>query len=415
MFLLIKLIKESYLFAYTAIISNKVRTLLSLLGITIGIFSVISVLSVFDSLERSIRNSFNDLGSNVIFIQKWPWMMGGGDYPWWKYMNRPEPTMYEMEEIIKRSNTAEAASFMFSFSRQLSFRNNTYDDVGIIAVSHDYERVMPVDIQEGRYFTRTESQNGRNVVIIGAKIAEELFPDSDPLGQTVKIGGNRANIIGILKRQGEGAFGNSNDEQVIVPVNFARAFVNMRNSGTTIVTKAAANVSNTQLMDELTGIMRSLRKLKPGEENDFALNEVSVINQGLQAFFNGLAIIGWIIGAFSLLVGGFGIANIMFVSVRERTNIIGIQKAIGAKNYFILLEFLFEAVFLSLLGGIIGLLLIYSGMIAFGHAMPFPLILSQSNILLGLIISTVIGLISGFVPAWVAARLDPVEAIRFGY
>ncbi|HPE35227.1 MAG TPA: ABC transporter permease [Bacteroidales bacterium] len=415
MFLLIKLIKESYLFAYTAIISNKVRTLLSLLGITIGIFSVISVLSVFDSLERSIRNSFNDLGSNVIFIQKWPWMMGSGDYPWWKYMNRPEPTMYEMEEIIKRSNTAEAASFMFSFSRQLSFRNNTYDDVGIIAVSHDYERVMPVDIQEGRYFTRTESQNGRNVVIIGAKIAEELFPDSDPLGQTVKIGGNRANIIGILKRQGEGAFGNSNDEQVIVPVNFARAFVNMRNSGTTIVTKAAANVSNTQLMDELTGIMRSLRKLKPGEENDFALNEVSVINQGLQAFFNGLAIIGWIIGAFSLLVGGFGIANIMFVSVRERTNIIGIQKAIGAKNYFILLEFLFEAVFLSLLGGIIGLLLIYSGMIAFGHAMPFPLILSQSNILLGLIISTVIGLISGFVPAWVAARLDPVEAIRFGY
>lgn len=415
MFLLIKLIKESYLFAYTAIISNKVRTLLSLLGITIGIFSVISVLSVFDSLERSIRNSFNDLGSNVIFIQKWPWMMGGGDYPWWKYMNRPEPTMYEMEEIIKRSNTAEAASFMFSFSRQLSFRNNTYDDVGIIAVSHDYERVMPVDIQEGRYFTRTESQNGRNVVIIGAKIAEELFPDSDPLGQTIKIGGNRANIIGILKRQGEGAFGNSNDEQVIVPVNFARAFVNMRNSGTTIVTKAAANVSNTQLMDELTGIMRSLRKLKPGEENDFALNEVSVINQGLQAFFNGLAIIGWIIGAFSLLVGGFGIANIMFVSVRERTNIIGIQKAIGAKNYFILLEFLFEAVFLSLLGGIIGLLLIYSGMIAFGHAMPFPLILSQSNILLGLIISTVIGLISGFVPAWVAARLDPVEAIRFGY
>jgi len=178
--------------------------------------------------------------------------------------------------------------------------------------------------------------------------------------------------------------------------------------------KARENISNQELIDELTGIMRSLRKIKPGAENNFALNEVSVINQGLQAFFSGISIIGWIIGGFSLLVGGFGIANIMFVSVRERTNIIGIQKAIGAKKYFILLEFLFEAVFLSILGGIVGLLLVYILTVALQTSFSFPLILTQKNIVIGIGISTVIGLISGFVPAWVASRLDPVEAIRFG-
>jgi putative ABC transport system permease protein len=415
MFLLLKLIRESYLFALNAIVVNKVRTFLSLLGITIGIFSVISVFSVFDSLERSIRDSLDDLGSNVLFIQKWPWMMGGGDYPWWRYMNRPEASMDEMEEIQRRSNTTDAAAFMFSFRRSVTFRNSTYNEVGVMAVSHDYEKVQLVDIREGRYFTRLESQGGRNVVIIGAKIAEELFPGIDPLSQTIKISGHKASVIGILKLQGDGAFGNSNDEMVIIPANFARNFVNSRYMGTTIMVKSKSGVSSTQLVDEMTGIMRSLRKLKPGEESNFALNEVSVINQGLQAFFSGLGLIGWIIGGFSLLVGGFGIANIMFVSVRERTNIIGIQKAIGAKNYFILLQFLFEAVFLSLLGGIIGLLLIFVGILLFQDAMNFPLILTQKNILLGLVISTIIGLISGFIPAWVASRLDPVEAIRFGY
>ena len=414
MILLLKLIRESYLFAFQAIIVNKVRTLLSLSGITIGIFSVISVLSVFDSLETSIRSSLSELGSNVLFIQKWPWAMGGGNYPWWKYINRPEPSYEEMEEIERRSNAADAVTFMFENQRTVKHLNNSYENVSIMSVSHGYDRVMPLNIREGRYFTRVESLAGRNVAIIGAEIADNLFPDSYPLGQSIKVFGNKATVIGVLAEQGEGTFGNSTDEQVYLPVNFARNFVNLRNVGTTIMVKARPNISNQQLKDELTGIMRSLRKTRPGDENDFALNEVSVINQGLQSFFSGLAAIGWIIGAFSLLVGGFGIANIMFVSVRERTNIIGIQKAIGAKNYFILLQFLFEAVFLSLMGGIIGLILIYIGILIFKNSLPFELMLSQQNILIGLGISTAIGLISGFVPAWVASRLDPVEAIRFG-
>lgn len=413
MFLLFKLIRESFIFAFQAIIVNKLRTILSLSGITIGIFSVISVLTVFDSLERSIRDSLSDLGNNVLFIQKWPWMMGG-EYPWWRYVNRPETTLDEMEELIKRSNAAEAATFMFNTQSTAKYLNNSYDNVSVVAISHDYDKVLSVDIRDGRYFTRVESIAGRNVVIIGSEIAETLYPDLNPLGKSIKIFGNKSTIIGVLASQGEGTFGNSTDEQVLMPVNYVRNFVNMRNIGTSIMVKALPNVSNQQLKDEITGVMRSLRKLKPGQEDNFAINEVSVINQGLQSFFSGLAAIGWIIGGFSLLVGGFGIANIMFVSVRERTNIIGIQKAIGAKKYFILLEFLFEAVFLSLIGGIVGLLLIYIGTLLLKGAMPFALILSQGNILIGIVISTIIGLGSGIIPAWVASRLDPVEAIRFG-
>lgn len=414
MFLLIKLIRESYLFAFQAIMVNKLRTVLSLSGITIGIFSVISVLSVFDSLEKSIRDSLSDLGSNVIFIQKWPWGSMGGEYPWWKYVNRPEATLEEMQELQKRAVSAESVTFTFGTNRTVKHLNSSFDNVNIVAISHDYDRVMPLNIREGRYFTRTESLAGRNVGIIGSEIAENLFSNSSPIGQSIKVFGSKVVVIGVLVSQGEGTFGNSTDEQVYLPVNLARNFINVRNTGTTIMVKGRPEISVQQLKDELTGVMRSLRKLKPGEEDNFAINEVSVINQNLQSFFSGLALIGWIIGAFSLLVGGFGIANIMFVSVRERTNIIGIQKALGAKKYFILLEFLFEAVFLSLLGGLVGLLLIYIGTLIFSSALPFPLILSQENMFVGIGIATLIGLISGFIPAWVASRLDPVEAIRFG-
>jgi putative ABC transport system permease protein len=414
MFLLLKLIRESYLFAFQAIIANKLRTLLSLSGITIGIFSVISVFTVFDSLEKSIRDSLSDLGSNIIFVQKWPWGTMGGEYPWWKYLNRPEATLDELEDIQRRANAVEAAAFMFGSNRTVKRLNNSIKNVQITAISHDYEKVMPLDIQSGRYFTHTESQAGRNVAIIGSEIAENLFPGADPIGRDMKVFGSKLVVIGVLSSQGEGTFGNSTDEQVFVPVNFARNYYNIRNIGTTIMVKGWSEVSNEQLKDELTGIMRSLRKQKPGEENNFALNEVSAIDQNLQVFFSGLRLIGFIIGGFSLLVGAFGIANIMFVSVRERTNIIGIQKAIGAKKYFILLEFLFEAVFLSLIGGIAGLILIFLGTLLLKNALPFPLILSQGNVIFGLAISTFIGLLAGIIPAWFASRLDPVEAIRFG-
>jgi len=412
--LFFKLVGESFIFAISAIVVNKTRTILTLLGITIGIFCIISVFTVFDSIERTIRTSVESLGSNVVFVQKWPWAMGGRDYPWWKYMRRPEPKIHELDELVRRSQTTEAAAFFVGATREVSYLASTMEGASIVGVSHDYDAVFPVEIVNGRYFTHGESASGRNVAIIGDDIRKNLFGDLEPVGRQVMVWGRKLEVIGVLKRQGQNTFGGSSDNQVLVPVNFARSFIdlNSNNVGTTIVVKAMPNVSNEEMKDELTGLMRSVRRLKPAAEDDFSINETSLITQGFESLFNVISVVGWIIGGFSLLVGGFGIANIMFVSVKERTGIIGIQKSVGAKNFVVLFQFLFEAIFLSVFGGIIGLIIIFIGTLVFSYALDMDLVLTASNIFLGVFVSAIIGLLSGFIPAWSASRLDPVEAMR---
>ncbi|NQV03242.1 MAG: ABC transporter permease [Bacteroidia bacterium] len=411
MFLILRLLRESYIFAFQAIIVNKIRTLLSLLGITIGIFCIISVFTIFDSMEIAIRSNIDSLGTNVLFVQKWPWAMGG-DYPWWKYYQRPEASLDDMHEIQKRSTLSQVSAFMIGVTKTVKYQNNYMEGVTILGVSQDFDRVLPFEINDGRYFSSLESTAGKNVAIIGSTIAENLLPGMEPIGRRITVMGRKVDVIGQINKEGEDMFGNSNDDNVLLPINYFRTLVDIRDMNATIIVKARPLVSNDELRDELTGVMRSVRKLKPSADDNFAINETSVITQGFDSLFKTIAIVGWIIGGFSLLVGGFGIANIMFVSVKERTGIIGIQKALGAKNYFILFQFLFEAIFLSLIGGIIGLLIVYILTLIVSHAFDFDLILTAANIWLGIGVSAAIGLISGIVPAFTASRLDPVDAMR---
>lgn len=406
------LFKESIIFATNALTTNKLRTFLSLLGITIGIFAIIIVFTILDSFESNLRKSVKSLGDDVIFVQKWPWTFGP-DYPWWKYINRPVPQYPELDAIMRKCDGAQAAAFSVSSQVTLKHLSSSIENVSMTAASHDYNQVKNFEIADGRYFTELESAAGRPVVIIGDMLATTLFPMQSAVGQLIKLNGNRVMVVGVFKKEGESILGNSMDKEVLLPVNYARNLVDLKNENMdqVIMLRAKPGVSNSELIDELTGIMRSVHKLHPREDDDFALNQTSLISNQFDSLFGVVGIVGWVIGGFSILVGGFGIANIMFVSVKERTHIIGIQKSLGAKNLFVLSQFLFEAIFLSLIGGAIGLLLVYLiTLIAGGFDMEITL--SRSNIILGLTISILIGIVSGFVPAYGASQLDPVEAIR---
>jgi len=412
--LFLALIKESFFFAWSALNASRLRTFLSLLGITIGIFSIITVFTIVDSLEHNLKTGIQELGDNVVYIHKWPWEFKE-DFPWWKYMNRPVPTVKEFERLNGKVNTAQAMAFHVAGRKPVKYKSNTIDNVTITGGSYEYDRITNFDIAEGRYFTESESNAGRNTCLIGSTIAEALFLNGEiPLGKNIKIGGIKLQVIGVFKKQGESLLGNSTDAQILVPVNFIRNHVDIRseNLDPYIAVKAKDGIANDQMKDELRGLMRGLRQLSPETEDDFALNETKVISQGFDGLFSVVGLAGWIIGGFSILVGGFGIANIMFVSVKERTSLIGIQKSLGAKNYFILMQFLFESVFLSLIGGLMGLLLIWLLTLAIGDSVGMDIFLSQSNVILGVTISFLIGIISGFVPAYSASQLDPVEAIR---
>ena len=336
----------------------------------------------------------------------------GGDYPWWKYYQRPEPTMKDLREIQKRSVAAEGAALFIEVRRNVNYLSNRVEGVDVLAITHDFGKIMPMEISNGRYFTPIESNSGKNVILLGSEIAENLFNTLDPVGRKVKVFNQKLEVIGVLKKEGEDLFGNTSDEQVIIPMNYARTVLDVKNMSTTIIVRAKPFVSNAELIDELTGIVRSIHKLKPSAESDFAINETDIITQQFDQLFGVIALVGWIIGGFSLIVGGFGIANIMFVTVRERTNIIGIQKSLGAKNFFILIQFLFEAIFLSLIGGSVGLILVFAGSYVATNVLGFEIILTWNKIIIGIVTSSVIGLIAGYIPALMASRLDPVEAMR---
>ena len=413
-FLIFKLLNESFAFAFTSVRANKLRTFLSLLGVSVGIFAIISVYTMVDALEDNMRAGVETLGSNVVYIQKWPWGPDEtGEYKWWEFWQRPSMTYAEYQHIQSQSVNAQAVSLYMAFRRELKYKNNTLAGVSIVGFTYEWNEVNPLNIAEGRYMTMTEANSGAPVAIVGAVLADELFSGENPVGKEFKAGGHKLQVIALLEKQGSSLINVMDLDNIIaIPINYARTMADMRWADIAVAVKAKPSVDKDDLLGELKMIMRSLRRLKPAQKDNFSLNEMSIIEKQLSSMFVVLNLVGMVIGGFSILIGGFGIANIMFVSVKERTPIIGIQKALGAKSYFILAQFLFEASLLAVAGGIIGLLIVFGGSALFSYALDFTIQLSMRNITLGISISAVIGLVSGFIPAYVASRLDPVVAIN---
>ncbi len=414
MVLFVRLLGESFLFALQALRSNILRTILSLLGVTIGIFAIIGVFTVVDSLEKSIKESLAFLGDKVIYIEKWPYDFKPGD-PWWDYLKRPYVNYSEYRRLNANLQNASAVSIFAISGAVMKYKNNSLDDKTVLGVSYEHNLVSDMRLEEGRYFTEFEVENGRNVVLIGSNVAEGLFVNTSALGKEIKIKGRKFVVLGVLEKQGENLLdAPSNDDNVYIPF---RAFTGIYQLGRKMGIQPRIamkgyeeDVGLIQLESEARGMLRSIRGQKPKDKDSFAMNRPEMLANMVTAVFDVVGVGGWIIGSFSILVGGFGIANIMFVSVKERTSLIGIQKSLGAKNFFILFEFLFEALFLSLIGGIAGLILVYA--ITYLPTGALGLSLSFKNVVLGLGVSSVVGVLSGIVPAALAARLDPVIAIR---
>ncbi len=405
--------------AFQSLISNKLRSILSVIGISIGIFSIITVFTAVDSLESNIKKSVQSLGKNVIYIDKWQWVGGGNDYPWWKYMNRPDAKYNEVKAIKEQPvfRLLDAVAFTSSQSTTVRAGDKFLDNVKIDGYSFDFTKIENLEIVEGRFFNEFEDLNAKNVAIIGHNVAMGLFDNNKNIvGKTITMFGKRVEIIGVFKNQGDNIINIDFDDNIVVPVKFLQYLTN-DNNGSNIIVKAKDKIGVNAVYEELRGTMRSIRRQNPQEEDNFSLNKISFLSETITELFKTINKFGLIIGLFSLLVGGFGVANIMFVSVKERTNIIGIQKALGAKNEFILFHFLTEAIVLSILGGIFGILLTWgvSGLlnvIISTSESSFRMVLTWGNVFQGILFASVIGLLAGLIPAIRASKLVPVEAIR---
>lgn len=412
------LFTESVKFAWDALVKNKLRTLLSLLGISIGIFCIITVLAAVDSLKKNVDDDLASMGAEVVYIDKWPWGMVM-NAEWWDIQKRPYPTLEEADALRRQlPDIADRIAFYLQGYGQIKINNENITDFQILAVSQEYENIEQMKITQGRFFSPVESAAGTPVAVVGYDIYTNSFgSDEQALGKTILYRGQKLRIIGTLEKEGEQMFGVSKDNRVFVPVNFYRKYtpITDRSGGNVIVNPTDVQKADMdEFLSELRGHMRSIRRLAPDAKDNFELNVPSVIANTFAPLYSMLNLAGFIIGGFSMLVGGFGIANIMFVSVRERTNQIGIQKALGAKNSFILLQFVFEAVFLSLIGGLIGILMVWGAMAAAEALSGMEFYLSLTNINIGVVISALIGLLAGIMPAYMGARMDPVEAIRSG-
>ncbi|MBB1192887.1 ABC transporter permease [Flavobacterium sp. SOK18b] len=415
MLVYLRLLRESFGFAMSALRNNKLRTLLSLLGVTIGIFSIIAILAAVDSLDKKIKKDLSSLDKNTIYLMRFSF--GPSEIPQWKREQFPDVKYDEYEYLKSSMNDLDQMAFQFFVGREsLKFESESVSDVNVVPVSHEFIDIQGLEFDKGRFYNESESNSGAAVIVLGYDIAQSLFGESEPIGKNLRLYGQRFTVIGMLKKQGAGMFGDSNDTSVFIPVNFLRRMYGDNNNGMTpvILVKPEKGVDMDAFKAELAQKLRSFRGMKVDEMDNFFVNVLSGFTDLLDGIIGAMRGGGVLISFFSFLVGGFGVANIMFVSVKERTNLIGIQKSLGAKNRFILFQFLFEAIILCVIGGTIGLIIVWLLSILLTNVLDFEFVLSFWNILIGSGLSIVVGVISGILPAISASKLDPVEAIRTG-
>lgn len=409
---MLTILTNSFRLTMQELMVNKLRTTLSLIGISFGIFCIIGVLATVNSLEQNIQNQLKSLGSNTIIIDKWDYK-GGPDYPWWKFINRPAPKYEEIKLIKDRSPLTKNISFEIDSRVNIEYNGYALQGVSMSGVTEEDIDIQPLTMAYGRYISGSEFSYGSAVGVIGYTNAENLFGSPAlAIGKQVKISNHSCTIIGVIKKMGQTMIGQDLDQSAILPYRFARQLVNEDQSSPKIVVNAKDNVSSAALANELEGAMRSIRKLSPTQQDDFTLNQISSFSERISSVFGSINLGGWAIGILSLVVGAFGIANIMFVTVKERTPMIGLKKAIGAKKRSILLEFLLEAAIICILGGLIGLILVYILTLILTNLFNFPVFISIGILSLAITICIVIGILSGLIPALTASRLDPVVAIR---
>jgi len=411
----IEIVFSSLKMALQELWKNKLRTFLSLFGITIGIFCIIGVMATLGSLEHNIQNEIKSFGTNTIYVDKWDYSAGGdGQYPWWKFVKRPAPKYEQLEQIMQRTPSAKYAAFKIDRSADLEYEDNALKDVVLYGFSDDFSNIQPVDIRYGRYLSLAEFQQGTNAAVVGNEVAEQLFLSAErAVGKIVTARGKKLIIVGVIKKQGNQMLGGWQlDQAVVMPYRFGRTLMDERNAQPLILVQGLDNITNEVLKDDLKGAMRAINKLSPTQEDNFTLNDVNEWSKAFEQAFSGINMGGMVIGGISLIVGLFGVANIMFVSVKERTGQIGLKKAIGAKSRIILTEFLLEAAFLCLIGGLIGLALVFGLTKILSGAFNFPIYISTTNLIWAIGICFVVGVLAGIIPAVIASRMNPVVAIR---
>jgi putative ABC transport system permease protein len=408
-----KIIANSFRLAMLELKNNKLRTFLSLLGVTFGIFCIIGVLATVRSLETNVQNDIKALGSNTIYLDKWDYS-GGPDYPWWKYVKRPEPKFEEMNLIREKSSAVGNIAFNVNTQFRVEHGNDVIENVNYYGVTEEFNTVQPFEIAYGRYINPMEFNSGSASIVMGYENADVLFGGAEKaIGKQIKLRNRSAVVVGVIKKQGKSMIGGWEfDRCIIMPHRFFTQMYEERWSNPTIMIQGKPNVTVDALRDELTGVVRSIRKLGPSDENDFTLNAVSDFSKAVSGFFSSVNLGGWFIGILSLIVGTFSIANIMFVTVRERTPVIGLKKAIGANRGTILTEFLLESAFICILGGLIGLFLVFSLTKILTAALDFPVFISGGLLGMALFLCIGIGVLAGIIPASIASRMDAVVAIR---